>query len=165
MRCDEARDRLVARDDGELSPGEATQVDEHLRGCAACAAHRGALQAVTPRPRARPPAHALRRLDDALDVDLLLAKAAEAPAAEPLSTRARRFFGAEVTVPRTHALAYAAALLLAVGLAVAGWWSGEAPATVADHAAPLPSVQYEPASFRPAPAPAAPEGSPDAGFR
>ena len=38
MRCDQARDSLVARVDGELTPDEAREVDQHLATCPACAA-------------------------------------------------------------------------------------------------------------------------------
>jgi anti-sigma factor RsiW len=169
MWCVEVRDRLVAWADGELSPGEATQVEAHVRTCATCARHDAALRGVTPRPRlVRPPPEVMRRLDRALDVDVLLARAAREPAPEALAVRMQRFLRHETSVPRAGVLAYAALLLFAVSVAAVGWW-GAAPApTVADVPSTLPSEQYEPASFRPSAGPApAPDdaGADGAGFR
>jgi anti-sigma factor RsiW len=119
----------VAWADGELSPGEATQVEAHVRTCATCARHDAALRGVTPRPRlVRPPPEVMRRLDRALDVDVLLARAAREPAPEALAVRMQRFLRHETSVPRAGVLAYAALLLFAVSVAAVGWWGGRARA-------------------------------------
>jgi anti-sigma factor RsiW len=151
MRCHEVRERLVAWDDGELSPGEATQVDDHVRTCPACAAHGNALHGVTPRPSAlHVPAHILAALHQRVDVDVVLAEVARQRDPDPVVVRLQRFLRQEAQVPMVAVVAYAAVLLLAVSLAVSGWWSSAPALTVADQPSTLPSEQYEPASFRPA---------------
>jgi anti-sigma factor RsiW len=164
MRCDEARDRLVAWDDGELSPGEATQVAAHVRGCLACAGHAAALRAVTPRPRPVVPADVLARLHARVDPDVVLTAAARPAPPTSFGAGVRGFLRREAQVPMGAVLAYAAVLALAVGLAAFGWWGAPTELRVADQPEPLPSEQYEPASFTPLPAPAAPVEEPE-GFR
>lgn len=150
MRCEEVRERLVAWDDGELSPGEATQVDEHVRSCRACAARDEALRAATPSaPQWSVPDHVLRALHERVTGDIVLAAAALPEANVPVALRLHRFLRREAQVPMAAVVAYAALLVLAVSLAVTGWWTTTPSGTVADQPSTLPSEQYEPASFQP----------------
>jgi anti-sigma factor RsiW len=152
MRCDEVRERLVAWDDGELSPGEATQVGEHVRGCRACAARGEALRSVTPvAPQWAVPDHVLRALHERVTGDVVHAAAAPPEVPDPIVVRLHRFLRREAQVPMAAVVGYAALLLLAVSLAVSGWWTAAPSRTVADQPSTLPSEQYEPASFQPAP--------------
>jgi anti-sigma factor RsiW len=158
MRCDEVRERLVAWDDGELSASEAAQVAAHARRCPSCAAHGEALRAVTPRlPALTVPDAVRRRLEERVDPARIFAAAAQPEATQPWSNRARAFLRREAQVPMPMVVAYAAVLTLAVSAAVVGWWSAPPPVAVAEQPSLVPAEQFEPASFTPAPDPAAPE--------
>lgn len=50
MRCRSAQRLLVAYQDGELSPGDKSQVQEHLASCPHCVQREQALADVTPKP-------------------------------------------------------------------------------------------------------------------
>jgi anti-sigma factor RsiW len=170
MRCEEVQDRLVAYDDQELSPGEHSQVAEHLRGCADCRALHADLRAVTPRPHAVVPEALMvdlqLRLEALLDADPgPAAREPEAPAP---------WWQAETRVPAAVTLAYAAAFMLVAMWGAYQWKAhqdlrlaltatpdsfivaGAEPASAPTVAEPL----VEGAHFRPAswtPEPAAPE--------
>lgn len=118
MSCRRIRHQLVAFLDGELAPADLEHVEEHLETCAACQAHLERLDATTPLapvvqldPNARHAMH--QRLDAAL-----ARAAAEAPAPRPPASRSLRdLFTAEIAIPRGLVVLYAAALLIAVGVA------------------------------------------------
>ncbi|TNE90961.1 MAG: hypothetical protein EP330_06755 [Deltaproteobacteria bacterium] len=50
MRCRAVQERLVAWRDGELAPGEAVRVEEHVAGCVDCRVLDEHLLAATPEP-------------------------------------------------------------------------------------------------------------------
>ncbi len=54
--CDQIREHLQARAEGELPPRESGALDAHLSGCAACAAEHGAWLALLESLEALPPA-------------------------------------------------------------------------------------------------------------
>ena len=160
MRCDEVRDRLVAWQDAELSPGEATRVEEHLAGCADCRLRERRLAAATPRPELLRP-----RLDRRVPPDLL-ASLAERVSAEVVLAEARRvdpapevpparavgaWLRSEARVPMGWILVYAALLFGAIGFGLSGLWNPTAPPQPrVTRAADNPSGQFQPAAYDPA---------------
>lgn len=118
MNCRFTRRRLVAWMDGELAPAEAALVEEHLHGCASCTDRAERLDAWTPEApvvalddQAR---HAMHlRLDAALDA----AWNAPEPAPRRPWDDAVDLLRGDVSVPRGLVALYAAALLVAIGLA------------------------------------------------
>lgn len=151
MSCIDVRDRLVAWQDEELSPGETVLVAEHLDGCAACRDQERGLARATPRPFLQIPAAmdraALDRLHRALDV----AAVTPAPRARP-----------RPALPDLSRFAYAAILMTAIGFGLYQWSSARRlEAELASRietpvpSAAIPGDQYMPASWKP-PAPPPP---------
>jgi anti-sigma factor (TIGR02949 family) len=107
MNCEEARRLLPAYADGELELSQALALEQHLQGCAECAAalrvHKGLSQAVRGLPYHRAPDTLRARLRRQLP-----AAAPAAPVAQPRPPRRR-----ELT---RWAMPIAAALALTVGL-------------------------------------------------
>ena len=87
MRCRSVKERLVAWQDRELSPGEEAQVTEHLAQCADCAARERALWAVEPEDRLLVPIHIERELQRRLDA--ATASASPFPPARPIADSPR----------------------------------------------------------------------------
>ncbi|MCB9687643.1 MAG: zf-HC2 domain-containing protein [Alphaproteobacteria bacterium] len=172
MECHEVRDRLVAWQDGELSPGETVQLEEHLDGCSDCRRHERRLADATPRPELlrprmdqRVPAHILAALADRVDADSILAAARRPePAPPPHASRVASWLRAEARVPRGWMLVYAAVLFGAIGFGLSSLWSPTAPpparvGSIDD----IPAGQFQPASYDPTRAtpdsdPTVPEG-------
>ncbi len=163
MRCAAVNTRLVAWQDQELSPGEATQVEEHLRGCAECQALAVRLEAVELDEPLVIPAAVLARLHAATDVDDLLAAAADETRRSPLPPESlwQRWIVDAIEVPGWTVLAGAAALSLLAVYAVqtqfeldqtqAELAARTIPATAVGDptAASLPADQFRPASYQP----------------
>ena len=160
MTCREVSDRLVAWQDAELSPAEATRVREHLGRCGRCAARERRLAAATPRARLRVPDAVLARLEDRVDAEVVLALAERAPARPGLARRALGWLGAETRVPTAGLLVYAAALGLALAWGASNWWAlsrldGRVAGAAGTDGAPaaasgeIPAEQFAPAAYDP----------------
>jgi anti-sigma factor RsiW len=111
MNCPEITERLAAFLDGQLAPAEAEQVGEHLSKCTPCHQRCDAMMGQDFAPMSAEEREAgcasegfWDTMDEVLDKELC----AMAPAGAP---RARARLGG---VPMSVAMAYAAALLLAV---------------------------------------------------
>ncbi|MEZ4236713.1 MAG: zf-HC2 domain-containing protein [Myxococcota bacterium] len=158
LACNEVIPRLVAWQDGELSPGEATQVSEHVAGCAGCARAHHRLAITAPLPPPAPPAAVQRRLAAAFDVDAILAAAeAPEPAVPPApswASAAWAHLARPSAVPRAAVLVYLALLAAALGWGASNWWALRDTGAVAlDPAHPsgaIPASQFRPAAYDPA---------------
>ncbi|HHO50444.1 MAG TPA: zf-HC2 domain-containing protein [Deltaproteobacteria bacterium] len=161
MRCREARDRLVAFQDGELSRSEREQLVEHLTGCTRCRELEQRLRAVTPAPEPlQPPLHVQRRLRLALDVDTILTAAGDRPevtAPGPIE-RLLRWLRRDLELPAAAAVAYVVILAAALGWGASNWWSlstlqqqryaaTHGPATQDSPA--IPAEHWRPAAYNP----------------
>lgn len=138
MSCRRIRHQLVAFLDGELAPADLADVEEHLDGCPACRDHLERLEATTPiapvvhlDPHARHAMH--QRLDEALTRAALEVPPPRARASRPIA----ELLSGEIALPRGLVLLYAAALLIAVGVA-----AGRALVPAADEA-PLAAHEAE----------------------
>ena len=87
MRCRSIKERLVAWQDRELSPGEEAQVAEHLAQCADCAAQERALSGIEPEDALLIPIHIERELRRRLDETA--AAASPFPPARPVAESSR----------------------------------------------------------------------------
>jgi anti-sigma factor (TIGR02949 family) len=106
MRCDEVRPRLDAYFDGELPESERTPLREHLQGCHDCGPEAAALERLRDDIRRFAPVH---RVPETLRSQIRFAVRREAAASVPsTSLRAPGW------------LAYAASILLAVGVGSGG---------------------------------------------
>lgn len=135
LSCDDAGELLSAALDGELEATEAAALDEHLAGCAGCAARGERLAEVRDAFRSLTPAAPPRDLASAVMERIRAGEAGEPPteaAPVPASpgTRARRW---------TSTARVAAALLLIAGGAAALWTSRASDAG-APAAEPAPRV-------------------------
>lgn len=164
MRCDWVEERLVAFRDGELSPGEATFVEEHVARCPACAEHDAALMDATPEHALTVPPEVLARMIAAVDASLDEAvdgprRAAVRPGA---LGRWARWLRRDRDMPNAAVLGYSVLLAACVGWGLSNWLAlqqmrDDTPARVAATAsdavvpsgAALPSDQYQPASWSP----------------
>ena len=152
MRCRAVQRLIVAYQDQELAPGEATHVAEHLSGCAACNQLHDRLLAVTPKA---PADLAPSELPDWSKMDAALQEAWQE---QPVPTPANRPLGRTLTRNRLVMGAYG----LALGVAIA-WGLGNAMRVqvledeliAATQAPPietlLPASAMQPASFKPSP--------------
>lgn len=162
MRCWKVRARLVAFRDGELSPGEAHLVREHLADCTRCRLLDRRLEDVTPRFELHVSPYVQVRLYDRINGPVLrdLASRLPDPPAEPalpLLDWLRRDAGFSMG-------AVLACALLAMAL---GWSLGHLSSTAstrlaserdpavgvveaAPHRELLPADQYRPAAYTPA---------------
>ncbi|MCO4744067.1 MAG: zf-HC2 domain-containing protein [Proteobacteria bacterium] len=145
MRCTAVHPLLVGYRDGELSPGEAVRVREHLDGCRPCAELDDALMAATPEPFLPTPtvgAEDELRLSRALD-DV---RVAPPEMHHPL-------FDIDASRVWTH-VAWAAALLLCIGW---GWSNyqhaamlqAQLDAAPAQNETVLDEAGFRPASWAP----------------
>jgi anti-sigma factor RsiW len=116
MSCRFTRPRLVAWLDGELAPAERSRLEEHLDVCPRCAARAHALAETTPEaPTVHVDPHVRHRMH--LAVAEALDRTAPPPTApSPLLDPGGLLTGS-VSLPRGLVLLYAAALLVAVGVA------------------------------------------------
>ena len=152
MHCSEAESQIVAWQDGELAPSAEHQLVEHVSRCRSCAERAARLDACTPRPITHLAPQHRAALDEALNVDLILA---EADRQGPLSTpwRVPRWVRGESEVSHLSLLAYAALLALTFGWGLANWnqgsASGSTAAAVDAHASEIPAGQFAPASYTP----------------
>lgn len=154
MNCASARERLVALQDGELSPGEAMRVGDHLALCSACRELEGCLRAATPMAGAEPPIAMRRsawlRIDRAIDE----AWAHPAPVQLPMTWADR--MAERYPLPAGAVLGYAAALLFALTWGASNWVAArhleaelqEARSPVA-RITDVPADQYRPAAWVP----------------
>jgi anti-sigma factor RsiW len=111
MNCGQVTERMAAYLDGQLAPAEAEQLSEHLHGCTPCHQICDAMmgQDFAPMSAAeKDEGCGAEGFWDAMDTAL----DSELAALTPMSTS--RGQGARIGLPMTVALAYAAALLLAV---------------------------------------------------
>jgi anti-sigma factor RsiW len=141
LTCEEALDRLVPLEDGELGPSEVLLVERHLEGCAACAARAEALARVDRAPPFRPnpalEAALFAQLDASLDQAWEEQSPATADAARP-RTRAR-FVGVAM---------WAAAAILAFSAGYfADAWRPDTFAARAVAVDPVAREAYLPASW------------------
>ncbi|MEZ4317977.1 MAG: zf-HC2 domain-containing protein [Myxococcota bacterium] len=160
MQCPWVQERLVAFADGELSPGEATWVAEHLESCDACAQLDLRLRDVTPEPGLEIPADVMERMARAVD-DAVLAALDEPPAVETPTTAARwgRWLRRDRDLSNGAMLAYGILLAACVGWGVSNWLvvqelrqevqRSPVAATAPTNSATIDSTQYEPASYQP----------------
>jgi anti-sigma factor RsiW len=166
VACNEVVPRLVAWQDGELSRSEATQLEEHVAGCASCARAHHRLALTLPMPPLPPPARLRRRLAAALDVDAILAAAEQpeepAPAAPSWASWCWRSFARPSSVPYGAVLAYLALLAATFGWGASNWWAlqqADSTATAAPSRAvggrpgtatgEIPAHQFRPAAYDP----------------
>ena len=157
MNCRATRKRLVAFQDGELSPGERSQVSKHLAGCATCRHLERRLGAATPEPFLWVPEEHQVALEAALDASALAAHDGE-PRTLQWSWLSRR-----THLPAGAVLAYGALLVLALMWGVGNWLEARslqvalqelhvgAPVGTELGVAPLeiPADQFRPASWTP----------------
>jgi len=156
MQCAWIQDRLVAYSDGELSPGEATRVGEHLDGCEDCADLGARLLAITPEPHLQVPPEILAQL--ASQVDQAVHAALDEPV-QPLpataTTRWARWLRRDRDVSNGQLVAAAVVFAMLGGWGLSNWMALPGPSTnTVATAAPsgpvtIDSDQYEPASYRP----------------
>jgi predicted anti-sigma-YlaC factor YlaD len=157
MDCGEARQRLVALQDGELAPSEQVQVEEHLASCPSCRALEARLAAVTPRASLQVPPAMLARLEDRVATDVILALA-DRSANRPHPTwiaRAGRWLRRDLEIPAGAVVGYLVLLAATLGWAVASWWSLQSqPSLDVASDAPgvgseIPAEQWRPAAYSP----------------
>jgi len=163
MRCWKIRARLVAYQDGELSPGEAHQVREHLAACARCRHLERRLEEVTPRPELRVPAHVQARLEARVTGPALRARSASLPPDRPRAASLRLIDW----LRRDAGFSMGAVLVCTVVAMLLGWSLGHLSHTALPRLARgtdpaitvleadgtverLPADQYRPASYTPA---------------
>lgn len=164
MDCREAGDRLVAYQDGELAPSEHQKVREHIASCGACRELERRLREATPRPGLTAPAHVLARLEDRLDVDVILAMADRRGPTTRVGwlARTRTWLDRDAEVPRALVLAACTLLVASVGWGLSSWLSlhalqlevaaqRDSPAVPAHTTATaeIPADQFVPASYTP----------------
>jgi len=155
--CTDTHGRLVAHQDGELSPSETLQVSEHMSGCARCADRYERLLAATPRPNLSIPPAILRRLHDRVDVDAILAAAANGAANRPHPSwvaRGAAWLRRDTEIPMAAVIGYLLLLAAALGWGAASWHAppGAPPAEtlVAEQPSPeIPAEQWQPVSWQP----------------
>ncbi len=156
MNCIDVRPRLVAFQDGELSPGEQTQVVEHLHSCTDCTEHELQLAAVTPEPFLDIPDADLDakwlRLDEVLAAEL--DHPVRIPVPAPMWLRVSNWLSEEMPMSTGTVLAYAAALML-VAMWGANNWKTAHDLQMAAQAAPerplmviAPSAEIPESDFR-----------------
>jgi len=161
VHCRAVRMQLVAFQDGELSPGQRTQVREHLDRCAACAKLERRLEEVTPRPfvEVDPELQETmwRRLDAAIDAAFRRQRTLPPPSRLQLWWR---WLAEETTVPTGAMLAYASLLLIAITWGAHNWWTAQQlqlALNQRDASAPMqlvvpaeiPADQFRPAAWAP----------------
>lgn len=128
MRCRDVRARLVALQDGEVTPSERVQLDEHLAECSRCRLEYSRLEGL-PEPHLRVPPEIGRRLWEKVRATPVLALVRQAaPMAEPRTTDAwRAWLSTNAGVSRGAMLAYGAMLALVLTLAAVSWVPGADP--------------------------------------
>lgn len=155
MDCGEAIQRLVALQDGELSPSEAVQVQEHLAACGACRMREYRLAAATPRDTLRIPPAVLARLSDRVSADVVLALADRPAANRPHPgwvARAAGWLRRDLEIPAAAVLGYVVLLAMSLGWAASSWLSHPSIDVTGDgsHAASeIPAEQWRPAAYNP----------------
>lgn len=163
MSCNEVLERLVPWHDGEVGPSEGELIAAHLASCPSCASWDRRLQATVPsRPALKPPPGIEARLDEAFDLDRLLARA-EQPSAAPEGAlgQARRLLSRRAEVPLGAVMVYMLLLVGSFAWGLSSWWAlpsgGRPPVEAAS--ADIPADQFMPASFEPRAAPEEEPGS------
>jgi hypothetical protein len=163
MRCSEVGERLVAWRDDELGRSERILVEEHVRGCAACAEADRRLRASLPAPSRSAPPDVLRRLEHRLDPDRILALAdqpgprARAPWLASWLLGVGGGWRRPIPVSAGAVLVYLVLLAGTFGWGLSGWWSlrGSAPSLQSPaHGPVVPAEQFRPAAYAPGEAPA-----------
>jgi anti-sigma factor RsiW len=160
MRCHHVQQRLVAYQDRELSPGERTQVDDHLRTCDRCQTDEDALFAVTPQAQLIVPWHLKQQLRDQVDIEILWALAQAKPEQTVRSERWARWWTRHTELSRMSVAVYAALLLGALAWGGLNWQHASLlEAEIARHEivdsvstsppTKIPATQYKPASYTP----------------
>lgn len=147
MSCAWVEQRLVAWQDGELSPGEHTRVGEHLETCRSCRRLERDLARVTPRPAAPVPSEATAALFARMDA--ALARAWDEPAPAPVLPR----WAAPIGMPGATVVAYAALLLLTVAWGTYNWRAARSLQVALDASRPVVAGHVIPARS---------QGTPDA---
>lgn len=160
MDCTWVTDRLVALQDGELSPGELAFVTEHLVGCDDCATLEAALAEATPTPDLVVPPDIQAALEAAVD-----AAVARTLDEQPVQRRApgsawMRWLRRDRDLSNGAMLAYGFVLAACIGWGFSNWFAVQAmsevqpPATIAVDHHDAPSIdgtiapdQYRPASW------------------
>lgn len=161
MHCSWVQERLVAFADGELSPGEATFVGEHLDGCEECATLDAALRDVTPAPSLAVPPEVLARMAAAVDEAVMAALDEPIVAAPPgMAARWGRWLRRDRDLSNGAMLGYGILLAACVGWGVSNWIAYQElqqeitnarPVAAAAPSSPatIDSDDYEPASYSP----------------
>lgn len=153
--CHWVEDRLVALQDGELSPGETHFVMEHLAGCASCTDLEEALLAATPAPSLVVPAEIQAALEAAVEqaVERALTTPADPPPAphRPWTRWLRR----DRDLSNGSLLAYGFLLAACMGWGLSNWFAvADLEARIAaQEATPvhtLPGTELAPDQYRPA---------------
>jgi anti-sigma factor RsiW len=127
--CTWTMDRLVALQDGELSPGEDAFVREHLDGCPDCAAMEEALAAATPVADLIVPPEIQAALEVA--VDTAVAAALEHPVDRRAPGSAwRRWLRRDRDLSNGAILAYGFVLAACLGWGLSNWFAVQAMSQV-----------------------------------
>ena len=160
MHCSWVQDRLVAFSDGELSPGEATFVAEHLDGCDDCEQLELRLAAVTPQNALEIPPEVMARMAQAVDDAVF--EALEQPLVAPpptVRTRWTRWLRRDRDLSNGAAIGYGLLLAACVGWGLSNWIAYQelqqemmlaTPVAVSAPTSPatIDSNDYEEASYR-----------------
>lgn len=154
MKCSKVRTMLVALQDGELSRSQTEQILDHLEACEACAHELERLDATVP---VAPVVHLSPafRHDLHLSIEQALDRAERLPDPAEPSRGWRSALGAEIPVPRSLVILYAAALLLAIGWAARGSLLPDRSADLASAGesdaieAPVEVTLHRPAAYTP----------------
>lgn len=149
MHCTTTKQRIVAFQDAELSPGEHTRVQEHLAVCSDCQNDEKRLDRVGPL-RLDIPLPAYQAMHEVTDPDLVWHLAST----RPLGTDSAPWDGwltQHVEVPNWWLVAAAALLATTIGWAVSTSASlGEANAELASRATSAPTAIVSPGAEVPA---------------
>lgn len=127
MRCRSVRKRLVALHDGEVTPSERVQLEEHLATCAECRSEHSRLGALPP-PQLQIPADVGRRLWEKVRATPVLARVRQhVPSRGTPRPDWMSWLQGEAGVSRAAVLAYGALLSVVLVWGMASWWPQEAP--------------------------------------
>ena len=160
MTCSSVRRRLVAFQDGELSPGEMTLVQEHLEKCASCSNLEERLARATPQPTLMIPVAVQLKMEAAVREALEEAKRNPEPVTEIVTETRAPSSASPLGRSWMRAGLYAALAALTVGWGATAWWSPSLSGSlsmvsnqqVAESriaATPMPPDVYRPAAYVP----------------
>lgn len=154
MNCAAARERMVALQDGELSPGMAVRVGEHLASCSACRELEVCLRAST--PIAGPGLPMALRQSAWQKIDRAIGEAWSQPAPVELPMTWSDRLAERVPLPAVAVAGYAAALVFALTWGASNWMTArhleaelQATRTPVVRITDVPADQYRAAAWTP----------------